>query len=406
MDAIEAEMAELLRDHSPAYWLHLYRRIAPRLAKGHDDKTDGNTVALVRRIAELAFFKHGALARDDDLGGVHKTRLETFLGGHFYRLVADNLGSKLNARKRYEQLRRSPQSVMLTFSEDELLRAFQIEGLAYEYWKASAGMRSIGKGSSVEWDRAESWFSYDDNDVHPLLFGIYDERIAAGGGLHTLLGTWTQLAEAATDDARFYFATYNPHPEPEIYSAWNPVEHCVGKGVAALNFHIGRGSLDRFAAAHAFMSDAFQKRHGVSLEAVFFCVWAASFFAVFPERLFFRKATASKEMMVLSNLTNLHFRGYALTGLTMDRIAEEALWWAKASGLKSELTAEEVSRGFDFMLLTPASRNLIGLWSGGKRPLLIPQGDHALVIDLAGVVPFFVSLFFGVREQTGAKGAL
>jgi hypothetical protein len=161
LDALEQHIATQLGDHSPAYWLHLYRRIAPRLSKQHDNKTDANTVALVRQTAELAFLKYGDLKRDDDLGNIGRTPLGTFLGGHYYRITANRLGSKLKAQKQYAAIRRSSQSVMLKFSEDKL-RVFEVEGFAYEYWRASATLRMIGKGSSVEWNAAEGWFSYDD----------------------------------------------------------------------------------------------------------------------------------------------------------------------------------------------------------------------------------------------------
>ncbi len=404
LDALELHIASQLGDHSPAYWFHLYRRIAPRLVGDHEGKTDADTVALVRRIAELAFLRHGDLKRDDDLGNILRTRLGTFLGGHYYRVMAEKFGSKLKAKKHYAALRRTSQSVMLKFSEDELLRVYEVEGFAYEYWKSTAAMRSIGKGSSVEWNCTEGWFSYDDRDVHPILFGIYDERINRSGGLHTLLGTWTQLAPAAKDESRLYFASYNPNPKPELYPAWDPVKRAEGRGVAALSFNIGSTSLSRFESAHRFMSEEFEKHHGVKLEVVLFCVWAISFFGFFPDRVFFAKNKAAKLEKMLSHLTNLHFRGYSLTGLTMDRIADEALWWGKAAGRECNFTPEELRRGFEFILLSSESRKLIGLWSGGKRPLLIPQGDGAMVIDLAGIIPFLVNLFFGVRELSGAKG--
>ncbi len=61
LDGIERCIAEIVSCHSPSFWFHLHRRIRPMLADIHEGKTDDTTVVLVRRIAELAYAKHGNL---------------------------------------------------------------------------------------------------------------------------------------------------------------------------------------------------------------------------------------------------------------------------------------------------------------------------------------------------------
>lgn len=80
LDSVERCIAEIVCGHSPSFWFHLHRRLRPMLAQIHEGKTDDTTVRLVRRIAELAYAKHGNLDRTDDLGPITRTRLETFLG--------------------------------------------------------------------------------------------------------------------------------------------------------------------------------------------------------------------------------------------------------------------------------------------------------------------------------------
>ena len=55
LDRIEDCIAHIVRGHSPSFWFHLHRRIRPMLSQIHEGKTDDMTVALVRRIAELAY---------------------------------------------------------------------------------------------------------------------------------------------------------------------------------------------------------------------------------------------------------------------------------------------------------------------------------------------------------------
>src|SRR3954451_14309341 len=98
LDSAELRIAEIVRGHSPSYWFHLYRRIRPTLAEIHEGKIDDTTVRLVRSIAELTYSKHGDLSRNDDLGSIIHTRLETFLGGAWYEATTLALGSKLKAK--------------------------------------------------------------------------------------------------------------------------------------------------------------------------------------------------------------------------------------------------------------------------------------------------------------------
>jgi hypothetical protein len=164
-------------------WFHLYRRLRLMLAEVPGQKNDDTTVILVRRIAELAYAKHGALNKTDDLGPVTRTRLQTFLDGAWYEAMAEAYGGKLKAKKAYQVLRDTPQ-VMTDFRQSDLCDVFAMEGRCYEYWWASAAMRSIGKGSIIRWDLSLDAPKYKDTGVHPMSFELYDEgtmRTSASG---------------------------------------------------------------------------------------------------------------------------------------------------------------------------------------------------------------------------------
>src|SRR5450631_1720071 len=195
LESIERCIAEIVRGHSPSFWFHLHRRIRPMLAEFHEGKTDDTTVVLVRRIAELAYAKHGDLARTDDLGPILRTRLETFLDGAWYEATAHALGSKLKAKKLYQTIKWTKQVVMTNFRVSDLCDVFGIEGLCYEYWWTSAAMRSIGKGSITKWDATKTpALRYKDN-VNPLCFDYYDKRNSEARGFETRLGTWIDEAD-------------------------------------------------------------------------------------------------------------------------------------------------------------------------------------------------------------------
>src|SRR5690606_4860486 len=105
LDQIEARMAEIARQHTPLYWLHLYRRILPVLSRKHVGKRDKTTVALVRQIAELAYLKHGDQGKTGEIGPIGTTSFRTFLGGHYKTAMQRALGSLSAARGRYDELK-------------------------------------------------------------------------------------------------------------------------------------------------------------------------------------------------------------------------------------------------------------------------------------------------------------
>jgi hypothetical protein len=51
----------------------------------------------------------------------------------------------------------------------------------------------------------------------------------------------------------------------------------------------------------------------------------------------------------------------------------------------------------EFICLGEAAQKDIGLWSGGKRPILVPSMGK-LMIDLAAILPVLQTIFFGVRK--------
>src|ERR1700722_5825591 len=225
LDTIEAEIAVLVRVHSPGFWFHLHRRLRPMLADAHGLKNDDTTVLLVRRIAELAYAKHGDLKIDDDLGLITRTRLPTFLDGAWYETMTQVYEGKLKAKKAYQALRDYPQVVMTKFRQSDLIDVFAIEGLCYEYWWASAALRSIGKGSIVKWDAELGSHRYKDTGVNPLSFDLYDERNSESFGFRTRLGTWLDEVNAGEADAErgdeIKFAQMRPNPDIREYPAWN-----------------------------------------------------------------------------------------------------------------------------------------------------------------------------------------
>jgi hypothetical protein len=88
---------------------------------------------------------------------------------------------------------------------------------------------------------------------------------------------------------------------------------------------------------------------------------------------------------------------YTMVNFDLDDLAREAVWFAKQLQHEKIFSVEEVRKAIEFISLSEAAQKSIGLWSGGKRPILVPSMGK-LMIDLAAILPALQTLFFGVRK--------
>ncbi len=133
--AVEKQMAEELSQHSIAYWLHAYRRLAP-FAAGEQDSPA--TINITRGIMEAAFQKYGLM---DPCGGIawsNEVPDSEIVGGLL-------MSPKLDALR--SALRHTPQLVLTRFGPAELEQLYRCEKLAFEMWRCGAAY--IGSRASA-----------------------------------------------------------------------------------------------------------------------------------------------------------------------------------------------------------------------------------------------------------------
>jgi hypothetical protein len=285
-----------------------------------------------------------------------------------------------------------------------------LEGFCYEYRWASAAMRSIGKGSAVKWDATHYLSLLYNDSLNPLCFELYDERNSENAGFRTRLGTWLDLDEAEKPGAADYVCVDQIHlagliPNPEVteYPVWNRKTRSFGRGVGAPNFGVVTFSLGKFRDENSFMSEPFKQKHDIELDAVLFAIWAASFFGTYTGFAWRLTSLEHRLDRTMTNWGNLLFRGYSMVAFDPARLAQEAIWLARELNHKTGFSIDEVRRGIEFISLNKASQKNIGLWSGGKRPILIPS-IGGLMIDLVAIGPFLDTIFFGLKKVPQVGG--
>jgi len=209
MKVLEAELREQLSRHSVAYWIHLYRRIKPVLSWKHDDKTDFMTVGWVRGLVETAISKFARLETVGDVAPSTEIPNSRILGGHFRRDLRKFYRKKLKNPDLKIHLSES-QYVLTKFSSKDYIGIYLCEGLAYEYWRATALLRALGKGARIRFDPNNDYVHayIADGELEQLILS-YDSRIDEFSEFATIAGASVDLELSKDLPSRILIPQYN-----------------------------------------------------------------------------------------------------------------------------------------------------------------------------------------------------
>jgi hypothetical protein len=404
---LENAIADILSSHSVFFWLHLYRRIGVHLSSGHSNKTDANTLGLVREIVDLAISKHGNLEITDDLEQASNTNFKDILGGHYQRLWTKELG-KARALAKFEALAKTNQWVITSFRILDFINMYKLEGFAYEYWHVTALMRAIGKGSTVRRGTSD-WPERSASPTFRRLIESYDNRISNTPFSTSLVGSWFHVCGSMDNrKGRILVVSYNVHHlRPDaIFSAFG-LEPPASRDFVP-NFLIGTFDLDGFRKAHVFLSEPFKRKSGIPLDAYFLCCWAFANFAISDDAGYLESQDGLERLEqgeLFMSVLHLMQRAYIVLA-DPSTLADDIVALSKDyEGLPFACDREDVERCLQSLTLSQASRSQIGLWSGGRRFPLVPHGS-AVIVDYEGFSPLLLSLFVGVQYEQTERGSI
>lgn len=406
LNQLEANIAGVLRRHSIFFWIHLYRRIGVRLSPLHEDKTDANTLGLVRGIVELATLKYGDPNRADDVAPSGTVRLKDVLGGHYQRILRKMEASAAKIGAPFTALASSNQFVLTKFEQRDYFDIFLVEGLAYEYWRTTALMRAIGKGSAFRRVMG-TWVEKIEKPGLTSLILSYDQRIEDMPFSTALIGSWFGPSfDKSSIGTRMVVPYYNL----EQRDGFGPLRafgfRAPEGGTFISNFLISFFDLARFRDAHQFLAEAFQNATGTTLDAYLTCLWALSNMALLPARILFQERDPGEDLSTPlgMNMMNIIQRGYTLFKSDSAGVVDEIMFRAEHFGCSfSHCPESDIAAAVEHLSLTPAKKTEIALWSGGRRFLLIPFGEFAL-IDLQAVPAILMTLFYRVQYAQTRRG--
>jgi len=166
---LEKELALELSQQSIAYWLHLYRRLAPYCI---DSEQRPGIVLETRAILEAAMQKYAQLAPCSRIGLSNEVDSSRILNR---MLLDEDIPKDLRSifKKFFEN---NSMLVLLEFGKKELCQFYRLEALAHEIWSTIAKRRIIAKGAPLIVNPDLPYISDDrSRELHKLV-AIYDSR--------------------------------------------------------------------------------------------------------------------------------------------------------------------------------------------------------------------------------------
>jgi hypothetical protein len=372
--AVEARLADEIKKHSIAFWLHVYRRLSPHSIGA--DRTKATTM-IVRQILEASFQKYGLTADCLGIGWSDDLKDEEVLSGVPEEYKAPYIIKQYLAGPRQHLLR--------NFGISELIQFYECEKLAYELWRCGATLRITSKGAPLVVDDTNEACFFDDRspELNELVTN-YDNRgnLFVASATATVFGSDSKKLQA---EGTVFLAQYNiEHQKASIYSALFKnikLPKDLEFNFDWIPFHLGE-----FCKAHSFFTAPFHKKHGFRYEVSLMIVMS----------LFYRisEAWVSDE----KNLYQSFQRAY--TGpSTTENIRSAIDTWLKwsAEKLNAAMPSDgELERAISFLTLTDQKRAGISLLTGGPNYLFLPAVEGRFLVDFAWLTASLNYLFMGV----------
>jgi hypothetical protein len=392
VNSIEAKLAAILSKNSIAYFLHVYRRLAP-YPIGRDKRP--MTISLVRMTLEAAIQKYALPGMCCRIGVSTELKPEAILNGF---LVNDERlwsvwGSVLKERS---------QLVLTDFGARELAEFYMLEKLAFELWKSSAVLRALGKGAPLMVFGSGEYFADDrSNELHelPTRYDARDpfENVSATGTVYSSL-------EDGHPRGIIMLPAYNVQHESweRFKDALRRAFHVnlTAEGLGGQNcepnfvwipFH-----LLSFYNAHEPFAAAFQQTHGLELKSAV-AVLAAIGTAIFDEwfldgayliRQWHRAYDGPNRLQdCIGRIREVLPRALSLVPLGID---------------PNEVEVEAAVRFFSW---SEANRSQIDLLVAGPHSFFLPVSDGRIFIDYAWIMQRLYRLFHGLTlDDQNFKG--
>lgn len=385
---LENKMKEIIEGYSIVYWMHISRRISPSVI-GDDKRSE--TIKICRNIIIAAIQKFGQLEPCKNICLSTEIEASKIFKGLF---LLPEFSKELEI---YPQIPVQP--VLANFDQNDLLKYYELERLAFEMWYIGSKARIISKGAELVVLHDHEQIILDNRSlILQKLIMNYDNR------QHSMLATATGTIFSKSEDIEFgnvYLTQLETERDGETFS--DPISEYLELTFMRNNFpnyHFVNFNLRGYLKVHRFYAEEFEKKWATKLEFVITVIADICLFVII-------------EMIIKKNISyvvNLYLRSYSLKDLIQfkNQIKDNWSFTIKFLDIQLEYSSDEVDKAVDFLSLTEKNKLEIHLDSFGPLKLITPSYDPKLVtVDLSLLGEILYNLFYGLPLlDKGDKGIL
>jgi hypothetical protein len=377
---VEMELSAILSRQSLAYWLHLYRRVAPGHPFGEEDQTA--TIQSVREILECAIQKYATFQQCNRVALSGEISPDKVFRG---LLMAPHF----KGERRFIQ--ESSQLVLTDFAVEEFTEFFEIEKLSFEVWKAAATLRIVGKGSSLIVDKEYPYFYDNRSSELDRLVTNYDQRHRSPN----LTATGTVFSHAPSTDGTgvVFLPFYNVNRIPAkhfaaIFKLFRLKLFSPTSRDFTMNFLWVTFNLRSYLEAHLPFADAFENLFHVPLS------WLLAVVGALFHRVHYRW---NEDPHSVVRYWQRAYEGPYKKDFILAEIQAFLPAGIRKLGLQVESSRIDVERVFSFLELTEGKRRAIDLVLAGPAFTFLPFNEDRFFIDYCWSYHSLYNLFYRVK---------
>jgi len=393
LEFLERELSNQLSQHSIAYWLHVYRRLAPR-GFGHGEGPEA--IHEMRLILELGVQKYGLFSRCDSIGMSDEVDHGIILNGTLF-----DTSNPKSLIKMHSEILKKNQLVLLNFGINELCQFYRIESLAYEISYTIAKRRLIGRGTPLIVKSNPPYFT---NNVTYEIGKLVDSYVQRSW-IFDSSATGTVFENMEKPEQRkgvVLYPLYNVEHKPinefkKIFEKFGlNLKETGPNAKLILNLKWVRFPLRDFYLAHIPFSDAFQNKYGIPLEHIVACIGAILY------------RVTSMWVDGKGRMIRDWQRAYEIIS-SKEFITSELKKYLDFSistlGLQIKSGEINIPEVLSFFELTEDKRENINLVTQGPHFVFLPSEQHERFVDYVWIWKLLYNLFFDIEiSEQNFKG--
>ena len=378
---------------SLAYWLHLYRRIAP-FSPGPDHRS--MTIQIIRGTLDAAIQKYSQLRLCNNINYSDKVPLESVLNGI---LLSDEF------KVERAMISKNPQLVLTQYGALEHKELFELEKKCYEIWWCSTLLRGIGKGAILKIDSAENVVGIEWQNELRFLVNNFDSRTEK----YSMFNVSSSAVVFKNYDSNanahgvifLPIQNYEHNASQEFELLCRDFLNFEFKSLSPTNFVWSPLNIRDYRNAHLPLSESFEKKYQISLDAVLLVIVGLCHIAL-------SRWLVEKDIKVALRHWQRAYDGPVKLSDVISVLKSVLPVAGQILDIKNHnLSDDDLQKVIKFFTLNNYIRTNMDIEYAGPHSIFLPIDNEFFFIDYAYIYRRLYDLFYGIKmDDQNFKGEI